>query len=1257
MSRLASRRVVAGVLLTVLLVPPGVVIGIALLPPAWMGRLLAGVAERFVDADVTIGRARVLLWSGIELESVVVGPPPGFDDDPLAVERLDVRLAPAALLWRRVEVEELTVVGPVVVIDQRTPGLNWARLFPSNGDPPATSGDADSATSGDSGWSASWQGVSVRDLTLRIRAEGTAVEVSPLHLEADGRMVDPELQTVARIELGDERPGGVDFQRAELDLQSDLRMTTTATASVDFEAADLLESLALRWRHHGTVRGLRAAGLSTSADLEIDLDASADRGAVELRRFEIGKETRLRARASTRDLGAWSARTATTGAARLQADGSISADEWSAVLFGPEPSVAGRAAIDGVDVRIERRGEDLELVQAEGRVRVTGFRLTSGEVAARAERAQLEVARGPTPDVFADLELEAVDASFEGLRLASLSGTGRLALAPPYDRPSPRLTAALEVGAVDFGSGAARSVQLRLDATGQTVGLDGSHRRIEANAVVAADGVIIEGGPEVRAPRVELQVTSVPGDGRSSRMTLAAVSDVSRLELAGISARRVRLESQADVSEGQLRSITSQGRIPELRGPDFHVLGARFQASVEGQAFTDASVIQVPRRATVSVASDWSSATFSDLSVPGSMAIDADVAWEPELVLYASRTELRAAEALAATVELAGESEGSLRVEAKVEVPAVERLAAALPAAYTADLVPPLRGRVSLGVDAEVPGGLLAPRPLDADGRFVVRLQGVDVAMKDVIVVRGANGQGEVEHRASRLQGSFHLDAETADAVETGVHVEQLDLEGELASSAAGERLSIRGRTERVGVASVTGNLGAGRLRITATHPRGGGVHLDELEVSSPALGVEVRGRGRFQAGRYGVWQPSLALTATASLARLLPLVPQLSTATGTAAVAIDVRSPSPSRWTVRGSVSARGLGAASSALEVAALTGTIPVRQELRVAPPSYRPEVAGARGMVGDDIEARLEELFDRARAAKLIISPRDILIDAPTTADYQALRPYGRPPGPDVVADRVRIDDVVAEDVIFEPRYEAGLLQVRRLAFGIWEGDVLLESALQLTPGGDLRLRVRGTATKVNLDHPYAIVQGREPKRDPKGTGPLTTSAILDLSYGLLERQLNGSVDLLRVTRSLLELGFGCDRGDRSAACRSLATSERFGVRPTKGRIWIANNLLSATFDWQRLWLHVHYESGRPLDLLVDTIQIFGRLITVPTAGASIINVVNSAFRRTSVGSVVDRYVEQLGLPQLIEAADPYLTTGDGVEAGGAVGSAVP
>ncbi|CAN0596027.1 unnamed protein product, partial [Laminaria digitata] len=90
---------------------------------------------------------------------------------------------------------------------------------------------------------------------------------------------------------------------------------------------------------------------------------------------------------------------------------------------------------------------------------------------------------------------------------------------------------------------------------------------------------------------------------------------------------------------------------------------------------------------------------------------------------------------------------------------------------------------------------------------------------------------------------------------------------------------------------------------------------------------------------------------------------------------------------------------------------------------------------------------------------------------------LRPYRRRHGADLRAERLSFDRYNLESVIAEARWQGGVLRLDHFAAELWDGSLLADMAIQLTPELDLRARMRGTMSNLNLDIPYALATGRK------------------------------------------------------------------------------------------------------------------------------------------------------------------------------------
>ena len=227
--------------------------------------------------------------------------------------------------------------------------------------------------------------------------------------------------------------------------------------------------------------------------------------------------------------------------------------------------------------------------------------------------------------------------------------------------------------------------------------------------------------------------------------------------------------------------------------------------------------------------------------------------------------------------------------------------------------------------------------------------------------------------------------------------------------------------------------------------------------------------------------------------------------------------------------------------------------------------------------------------------------------------------------------------------EAQWAQGILRLDHFEAALWDGDLLADMALQLTPDLDVRVRARGTVTNINLDIPYALATGGTPETDPAAKDKYATSATLDLSFALKERSLNGRVEISKLSEALVQRLFGgLNLSGGGGALRALGMSERVGVRPVAAKVWIANNLLNVQFDWRRLWLHVYYDSWNPLWLVVDSALIFLRPAVIPTLGGLyVIPTVNGAIRRFSLSDFIDQALETSQADQKLLALAPYLT----------------
>lgn len=445
------------------------------------------------------------------------------------------------------------------------------------------------------------------------------------------------------------------------------------------------------------------------------------------------------------------------------------------------------------------------------------------------------------------------------------------------------------------------------------------------------------------------------------------------------------------------------------------------------------------------------------------------------------------------------------------------------------------------------------------------------------------------------------------------------------------------------------GDMGAAKFELNATHPMNGGVDLKALSFLFERSGLGFSATGRLAKETFGVLRPNLAVVADIDLAAVRPFAPNLGGAKGRVRARFSVVPSSNGIVDLDGALELDGVDYQDKTITVQDASGRLPFAQRLVLPRPRLDESLVVARGILGDDLEARLEELSSRFARARITLDADDILVVPPRTADHQALRPYRTLRGPSLRIASVQTGNTTLEDLLVEASYAAGLFRLDRVEARLWEGDVSGDLALQLTTDLDVKLRMRGTMTNLNLDRPYALAKGIEPVADPDKKEKYRASATFDLAVGVRDRVVNGNMDVFKISRPLVERLFGAlDPTGESAAVRAIAMSERVGLRPVGAKVWIAHNLLNAQFDFERLWAHVHYESASPLDLLIDTATIFLRPVLIPTLGGLwVIPTMNGVIKRVSLSNVIDPYLDEMGIDRSLSQIRPYVaatTRGD-------------
>ena len=403
--------------------------------------------------------------------------------------------------------------------------------------------------------------------------------------------------------------------------------------------------------------------------------------------------------------------------------------------------------------------------------------------------------------------------------------------------------------------------------------------------------------------------------------------------------------------------------------------------------------------------------------------------------------------------------------------------------------------------------------------------------------------------------------------------------------------------------------------------PRGN-FSIDRFDARLPSVGVTARARGVLRRQPNGEFTPQLDLDGRVDVERLAGLVPALRPGRGQVGLRLRTQPDRSKTLKATGQATLEGLTWSTPTWTVERATGAIPVDQTLYL-PPDPEPADDGGAGLIGDDFERRLAALLRRLQAVRIVVDPNtDILAAAPRTADHYALGPYRRAGDAEVIADRLLIGDTPMDTLRAEARLQQGVLRVDRFQSRMWEGDLLFDMAVQVTPQLDLQTRVRGTMTDLNLDIPYAKAKGVPRVEDPREQAEYLASGVMDFEFGLNQRALDGQIDVVRLSKPLVERLFGAfDPSGQSSAAEALGYSEIAAVRPVAAKIWVAQNLLNVQFEWERV---LGFDDPAPWWVALDTVLFAPRIVSAwVLGGAWVIPTVNNSVKRASVFNFLDPY----------------------------------
>ena len=508
------------------------------------------------------------------------------------------------------------------------------------------------------------------------------------------------------------------------------------------------------------------------------------------------------------------------------------------------------------------------------------------------------------------------------------------------------------------------------------------------------------------------------------------------------------------------------------------------------------------------------------------------------------------------------------------------------------------QGRVSLV--GNITGRIPQPSELSIDQlptTLAANLVLEDVSLNvpsQQIKVSGCNGEMRTE--ISKNKASIDISA-NANQMTHSVQGERYSVDDIRAVSRIGIEDSlffVDGTINAAGVLGSGKRIGrSGPLEMTANvrYPRFENLELDNISMDLPEQESSFRMSGRLKREKFGVFRPELNIESRLLFDKLKDFVPELSPFSGQFLGRVGLKRSSETNLVLQGHAGFERFGYETEDLTIEGLQGGVPFRQMVRV-PKITSSNAEGERGVFGDDFETQLAYLIKvLSTEAKFAVSDSNILIEPPRTADYESMRNFYTADRAAIRIDRIKQANNEVKNLSLDASYSSGVFQLDRLALQIWEGDVFGDLALQLSGEDDMRLRMRMTATDLNLDLLTAEKVG-EPLSRGLARKDFLFSGVSDIKLDIGQKVINGTFDVSKLSIPLvIRLVDFQDPDGQDESLQGIKLPLKIGQglytflmgeRLSGMKVWIKQNLLNQSFVWDRPWIG----EIRPHEIGLDT-----------------------------------------------------------------------
>jgi hypothetical protein len=1113
--------------------------------------MLVAELEDRLGVGVQAGELDLEIFSGLSLKDVVIGPPPGFDQPPVRVERLVVDYSLGEILSKKLTVHQVLIDRPEIHIQVQDGKNNVSALLgqrrtAEEEKPPAAEPEDD-----EGGFTFALDQVEIRDAHLSLRLPGFSADLEGLDVTAAGKLGSPSETLInARADLP--VPEGPNLS---MDVDAGQEAPTKIRAALGFSLQTRLVGQS-RVESSGSIelRLLGVEALDTGHHLTIDYRAHADGEAAEavLDKLEVKLDDKSVLTASGGVTGLNEQARIDLKVPQLVPPPELIAEVLGRVLPGVE--VAGSLHLENLSVEGPL---DDSLPGASALVILDDLKVAAKDVRMAGLSGKLQAAFQPEEgggEYTFQSALSAREGRLLGLRArgvqATLYASGSLQMQNGESRLlSPEVGAALRIKRLSGG------------------GLDCRKTSFQGR-ITTGDQPVSIGSPDLVVPSLTASF-SVSSDGAqagSLKLRPGSVKlwlSVQELGLIGDKWQAGKLSGKLDLDFRKLTAGAATAERPRLHADfkgDGLALGQRFQRPVRltirarsGPASAEVASVQTiyarlgsrlrslspgSLPLTLNLTAGGVAIGPKKISLPGEVKLDlASVLDLRGRVLTVERLETGLGDLISlhasgkyATRERKGEAVFGIKPFS------VDRALAALPADIKKTL-PRVKGELELSGKTEVtlPQGKLELEKLKHTTQATLLLRGV----------QGSVGAGlEWKNLSGRLKLTAPGPGFSKTTTEVNLTAGKLLLKP--AVDLGGVSLALTAKRDR-GDFSLDGRVAAAKLDIAGLLARPltnsqvefygqlagtKELRLKYLKVALPSSGADLSVSGRFVRipGAEGFEALRMSAKLEAGLHSTAPVpLPGGLTARGEGSLLLTVESGDDSVLQTRGRISFEGLNLKGENFEMEGIRGAIPVSQLIATRP---------VLGLLAKKPEAEKK----KAVAA----SGRSRAYD-------EALLPMkGRQRS--FYIDRVRYQDLHLAQLTGNLELAQGRLNLGSLRLKFLEGDVLAEAAVAFAPPNTRRLNLDAQVSGVDLSGLGALQLA--------GSSDISGNLRLKLDMG--EKVFTAAANLTQIGRSTLQaLLLAMDPAESNPGVQNLRRFlNRFKVSPKRVSLDIRHGLLSMT-----------------------------------------------------------------------------------------------